>query len=78
MQLALYVTKNYNQTVFDSDSDWGRGGYGGVFFWGGGVWWANTKIVPIFESIKKPYKEPPPTVCKINIIDFDNLAHRLP
>ena len=43
-------------------------------FWGG----ANTKIVPIFESVKKPYKEPPPTVCKINIIDFDNLAHRLP
>ena len=45
------------------------------FFFGGG---ANTKIVPIFESVKKPYKEPPPTVCKINIIDFDNLAHRLP
>jgi hypothetical protein len=46
------------------------------FFGGGGG--ANTKIVPIFESVKKPYKEPPPTVCKINIIDFDNLARRLP
>jgi hypothetical protein len=45
------------------------------FFFFGGV---NFKIVPIFESIKKPYKEPSPTVCKINIIDFDNLAHRLP
>ena len=49
-----------------------------VCFGGGGLGGANTKIVPIFESVKKPYKEPPPTVCKINIIDFDNLAHRLP
>jgi hypothetical protein len=29
-----------------------------VFFFGGGV---NFKIVHIFESIKKPYKEPSPT-----------------
>ena len=42
----------------------------------------KTKVVPIlqqmFESIKKPYKEPSPTVHKINIIDFDNFAHGLP
>ena len=42
----------------------------------------ETKVVPIlqqmFESIKKPYKEPSPTVHKINIIDFDNFAHGLP
>ena len=46
-----------------------------VFFLGGG---GNFKIVPIFESIKKPYKEPSPTVRKINIIDLDNLSRGLP
>jgi hypothetical protein len=49
-----------------------------VFFLGGGVGGGETKILPIFESIKKPYKEPSLTLCKINIIDFDNLAHGLP
>ena len=38
----------------------------------------ETKVVPIlqqmFESIKKPYKEPSPTVRKIYIIDIENFA----
>ena len=61
---------NLDQTVFDFDFDWGEGGRGDIFLEGG----RGTKIVPFFESIKKPL----PTVRKINSIGLDNFAHGLP
>ena len=73
--------ENFNQTVFDPLTFFWVGEMFGCFFGGRGAM-GETKVVSIlrqmFESIKKPYKEPSPTVHKINIIDFDNFAHGLP